>query len=65
MKTKLYSVQTPVTEARGWQLYEIEASSPEEAIRLVKEGGGTFIEEEIEVVDVGEPEILEEEEYDN
>lgn len=46
---KKYQIIVPITEAVGNQTYEVEASSPEEALEKIKKGGGQFVEEEIEV----------------
>ncbi len=42
-----YWVSVPVTEASGQQCFTVDADSPEEAIRKVKDGKGNFEEEEI------------------
>lgn len=40
-----------VVNAEGWQSYEVEAKSEEEAIEKFKKGLGTFQEEQVEVTD--------------
>jgi hypothetical protein len=50
---KKYQVTIPVTLAKGHQFWEVEADSPEEAKEIVKNGGGEFIADEIDVYEVG------------
>lgn len=57
---KKYRVTTPVLEARGNQVWEVEASSKEEASQKVMAGEGEFLTEEIEVMHIGEPVLIEE-----
>jgi hypothetical protein len=53
-KKELYRVTTQVVSAAGSQSWLIEAISEEEAIAAVKDGGGDFEFEEIEVTELGE-----------
>lgn len=56
---KKYTVTRPVTSATGNQYWTVEASSEKEAMKLVKEGKGVFLDEELEVTNLGDPEIVE------
>jgi chromosome condensin MukBEF MukE localization factor len=47
--TQKYKVVVPVTRASGAQCFEVEAASPEEAVRLVRDGEAECVEEELEV----------------
>jgi hypothetical protein len=45
-------LEVPVKQARGVQIYEVEAETEEEAIRKFKtEDDAVFVSEEIEVID--------------
>ena len=54
-----YQVIAPIESASGIQMYEVEASSIAEARKLWMEGKCEFVCEEIEVQNLGEPEITE------
>lgn len=57
-KLKLFTLSVPVVHAVGFQVYEIKALDAEDAIQRFKDGGGEYVDEEIEVQSVGEPEII-------
>lgn len=44
-----FLVTVSVKTASGWQQFKVNADTKEEAIALVKNGGGEFQEEELEV----------------
>ena len=44
-----YSIMVPVEHCSGYQFWEIEAKSIEEAKIKFVDGGGDFLDEEIEV----------------
>ncbi len=58
-KKKRWSIVCSVEHASGWQLWEVEAKDAKEALELHKKGKSEFIEEEVEVQSLGEPEISE------
>ena len=45
---KVYCVKIPA-EAKGHQFWTVKASSQEEAIKIIKDGGGEFYAEEMDV----------------
>lgn len=47
MKKFQFSVE--ITEAVGSQVFEIRANSAEEALALIKRGGGQIVESDVEV----------------
>lgn len=63
-KKKSYLISTNVENASGWQYWRVEATSREEAIELHKKGESEFEWEEVEVTDLGEPEVIEETEIE-
>lgn len=52
-----YEIIVPITRATGHRVYEVEASSPEEALALYHQGDVDFVDEVIDVEDVGDPEV--------
>jgi len=44
-----YHVSVPVDTCDGFQVFEVEAESEDEAIRKLEREGGKFVEEEVEV----------------
>ena len=46
---KTYQFTVDITEANGYQTFEIAANSPEEALKKIKAGEGNIISEDIEV----------------
>lgn len=56
-----YQIKSKITTVSGWQFWSVEASSPAEAIAKWQAGDAEFENEEVEVIDVGEPEIYGEE----
>ena len=46
---KKYQVIIPITLAKGRQFWVVEADSPEEAEEIVKNGGGEFVADDVEV----------------
>lgn len=61
---KWYHAQLPVTHAVGWQAFRVQAESEEEALALLRKGKGEFVCEEVEVQDLGEPEIVDTQEIE-
>lgn len=55
MSMKTYSIVCPVKTVSGCQWFSVEASSPEEALRIFKEHGGELVDEELEVQSLGDP----------
>ncbi len=55
MKRYFFTVET--TSVVGWQMYSADAASEAEALEIVKGGGGEFVEEELEVQDLGKYEL--------
>lgn len=53
-----YRISVGVTAVQGSQEYAVVADSEEEALVEFEANGGQFLEEEIEVMDHGEPEVL-------
>jgi hypothetical protein len=49
---KTYHFDVPVACAEGTQTFAVEAESPEEAMRKLRNGGGEIIAQEIEVQDL-------------
>lgn len=47
-----FLITTGVVSASGWQLWEVEAETIEEARKKFDAEGGDFVEEEIEVTDI-------------
>lgn len=46
---KTYQVIIPIKKATGRQFWNVSADSPEEAERIVRNGGGEFESDEIEI----------------
>lgn len=59
-KPKSYLIQVPVERASGWQYYKVTAYSEEQALELHKEGKSEWGYDEVEVTELGEPEVIEE-----
>lgn len=53
---KRYLFDYPVKATRGTQTFYVDAESLREATELLVRDGGTFYDQEVEVVDLGEPE---------
>ncbi len=49
-KEEMYDVEVPIESARGCQIFRIKASDNLEAIRKVRDLGGEFIGEEVEII---------------
>jgi hypothetical protein len=45
----IYHLMASIKQASGHQIWEIEAESPEEALKKYKQGEGNVVHEEIEV----------------
>lgn len=45
-----YTFNVPVTCVEGFQLFEVNAESEEEAKELILEGGGEIVDSELEVL---------------
>ena len=52
-----YDIRASVN-ARGTQYYEIEADSEQDALKKFNDGGGEFVDEDIEVTDIEDVEIF-------
>lgn len=55
---KKYQIQTVVEAASGTQLWSVVAESEAEALAKFKQGLGEFVEEEVEVTQLGEPHVI-------
>ncbi len=53
---KEYLVTVSVKAARGTQMYTVNATSAEDAVSRFHNGEGEFVDQEIEVTDLGEAE---------
>ena len=53
-----YLIICDVKQARGTETWEVEAESEAAALKLHNEGKSNFIGQEVEVTDLGEPEII-------
>ena len=49
---KRYDVMVPVTNIQGHQFWEVDADSEADAIARVRDGGGDFVAEEVEVTEL-------------
>lgn len=49
-----YRIQRDITGAEGWQVFEVEAPSRDEAIELLRCGHGEIVEDEVEVTSLAE-----------
>ncbi len=58
---KKFTICCNVEKASGYQIFEVLAKDSDEALRIFKSRGGTFVDEEIEITSLGEPEIVESE----
>jgi hypothetical protein len=56
---KKYRITVPVTRASGWQTYTVKAESITEALIAHQNGDSDFEDEELEVTNLGEPEVEE------
>lgn len=54
---KRYLFDYPVKSTHGTQTFYVDAESPAEAMELLMLDGGTFYDQEIEVTDLGDPEL--------
>lgn len=52
-----YTIVCSVAAASGWQEYTVDAETEEEALAKFEKKGGTFVDEEVLVDDLGEPEV--------
>ncbi len=57
-KLARYEIQCDVLRARGWQIFSVLAEDEEDALERFANGESAFVDEEIEVTDIGNPEIL-------
>ncbi len=48
-----------VEKAEGWQQFTVEAANEKEAARKFKSGEGEFVDQEVEVTKIGEPDVEE------
>ena len=55
-KLKEYLIELPVTAARGCQVFSVMAESEEDA--LARQTDWKFVQDEIEVTDVGDPRVI-------
>lgn len=53
-----YEIRCDVEAAGGWQSFAVEAESEAEALAKFKEHGGEFLYEEVEVTELGTPEVM-------
>lgn len=62
-KDKNYDITVPIEEARGFQYFSVRASSEKEALAKWKSGSDDveFVDQEVEILHVGNPEIAESE----
>ena len=51
-KLQEYYVSVPIGSARGFQFWTVRAKSAEDAIQRIKNGGGEFADDQIEVTDL-------------
>lgn len=59
---KTFRFRCAVREAHGWQEFTVHAANAREATLIFKNGGGEFLDEEVEVTALEEPELVGEEE---
>jgi len=52
-----YHINTKIKSAKGFQTWEIEADSSDNALELFKNGEGNVVEEEIEITSLEIPDI--------
>lgn len=52
-----YHIIISIERARGTQCFEVEAISPEDALKKFKAGGGSIVAEEIEVESLHQPSV--------
>lgn len=52
---KRFLFERRITEVAGTQTYYVDAETPEEALQMMRADGGTLYFEEVEVMDLGEP----------
>ena len=45
----IYHITIPVDSVNGFQIWQVEANSEEEAIQMFQNGEGEFLDEEVEV----------------
>jgi hypothetical protein len=55
---KTYVIETEATGTHGCQRWSVRAVDPERALQLFAEGHCDFIEQDIEVTDLGPPEVV-------
>lgn len=55
---KKYILSTAIENASGIQRWTVDANSPEAALKIFKAHGGEFLDEEIEVTSLCEPEVI-------
>ncbi len=56
---KEYNISCDVLAAKGYQIFSVMAESEEDALERFHKGEYAFVDEEIEIMDIGRPEILE------
>ena len=61
---KKYYVTAEILHATGYQTYSVLANSEEEAIKELNDGGGEWVEEDVEITDLGEWVVCEIEEIE-
>lgn len=59
-----YNITVGVHNVQGYQVWELEAGSPEEALELYNSGAGDVVHEELEVCSLDEAHIDNVEEVD-
>jgi len=52
-----YHINTSIKSASGFQTWEIEADSPEQAFELFNSGEGNVVQEEVEITELEKPDI--------
>ncbi len=55
-----YEIEIAVKAAEGFQIWAVEADTPDEAIRQFRDHGGEFVEQEVSVtqLDFDDAEVL-------
>lgn len=54
---KRFLFEYPVLGTHGTQVFYVDAETADDALHLLEGGGGAIYSEEIEVTDIGEPEL--------